>query len=421
MADEAWRTKAARWTGVALTLLVLLLVEATSRGPLPLPPPLPTGIFLLALAAVVASAFLGGVRPALASAALIVAYTPRLVAEPPQAYDLSPEGLRSMAVMAVIAFSIAGVTGWLKRRDDRLHERLLHAERERAESIEQSRRALKEKNEELERANRALAAVNDGLESFAYVVSHDLKEPVRAMTVYLEDAQERAVRPDVRESIQHAQEANGRLARLLQGLLEVSRATRLDPHDLAPIDMRAALESPACATRYGDLYRERGARLETLVLQGTPPALATMDHLCQILGNLLVNAVKHNDKTAPRVRVSVSPQDAEARMVEVTVEDDGPGFDPRVADRLGRLKPGRPATLRGGFGLVIVRRAVERLGGHMWIDRSEELGGAAVHFTLPTPAPREELARSEGDAREGAPHAGARPEARTGERRQQSP
>ena len=372
--------------GPLATAAFLLLVEAVTRGPLHLPPPLPAGLFLMALGGIVLSAFLGGLRSALAAVAVYVAYGARFIvpADSDALVDVSPEGLAKILVVLAIALAVALPTTYLKSREDALHARVVEAERARVAAVEQSRRQLKEKNEELEAVNRALASVNEGLEAFSYVVSHDLKEPVRAMTVYLEDAEERAAVPEVRDAVRAARLSNDRLARLLAGLLEVAQASRVDPQDLDAIYVGEALESEACTSRYKEMHRERGARLELLCLTGTPPALATEEHVCQILGNLVLNAIRHNDKTAPLVRVRIAPQDAEARMVQVTVEDDGPGFDPRIVDRLGKIQAGRPATVKGGFGLIIVRRAVERLGGTLWIERSHDLGGAAVHFTLPS-------------------------------------
>lgn len=372
-----------RWAGPFVTVAAILAVEAI-RVTFALPYPYPETSLVGTLIVVAAAGFAGGFPSGIASAALVTLYALRFYAGPSEWISLAPSTIFSMTLLGTLAFSSAGVSGWLRRREQGLRDRAVQAERERREALEESRHAISEKNGELERANRALLAVNDGLESFAYVVSHDLKEPVRAMTAYLEDAEERAARPDVRDAIRRAQEANARLARLLNGLLEVSRATRLGTQDLKPLEVLATLRDESTTTRYAEIAAERGARIEVASLLGTPLAFASEDHVSQILGNLVVNAIKHNDKTSPRVRVSVAPLDAEGSMVEVRVEDDGPGFPPRVVEQLSRLKPGRASTVKGGFGLVIVRRAVERMGGNVWATESKELGGSSVHFTLPS-------------------------------------
>lgn len=373
----------ATWAGPLVTLAALVVVDVAKHGA-HLPYPFPETILVATLIVVAGVGFVGGYGAGIVSAALLTLYAFRFYATQDAWLSFSSDTLARLPLLAALAALMAGVSGALHHRELRLRERAVQAEEDKREASERLRRDLAEKNEDLERANRALVAVNDGLESFTYVVSHDLKEPVRAMSALLEDAEEKAVRSDVRTNIRMAREANERLAHLLAGLLEVSRATRVDPSELRPVDILATLNVGACTARFGDVLRERGAILETRALHGTPPALATEEHTCQILGNLVLNAIKHNTKTAPTIRVSVAPQDAEGRMIEVRVEDDGRGFDPRIVNEVGRLTPGRSSAARGGFGLVIVRRAVERLGGKMWVDKSEDLGGASVHFTLPS-------------------------------------
>lgn len=238
----------------------------------------------------------------------------------------------------------------------------------------------------LEARNRSLLEANEALEAFSYVVSHDLKEPVRAVEFYLRVIDEdhgEELPPEVRELVRRGRDANRRLQSLVDGLLDVSRAARIDAADLHAVRVEDAIACDFCMLRFQRLYEERHAELN--VAPGIPPVVGSLDILCQILGNLLVNAVKHNPRSAPKVRVSGRPFREDPSLVELVVEDNGPGFDPAVGERLWeRMRPNAlPATFRnGGFGLTIAARAVERLGGTMWLRNSPE-GGAAVHLTLP--------------------------------------
>lgn len=235
---------------------------------------------------------------------------------------------------------------------------------------------------QLEEANRALARSNESLQAFAYVVSHDLKEPVRAVDAYLAAAREEATPGATADNLARAAEAQQRLAALLSSLLELSSTARhVAADELARVDIAEATRAPECAGRYSDLLERRGASLEVVTAPGTPAALATPSAIRQIIGNLVVNAVKHNPNPTPLVRVTIAPS-PQGDWVETVVEDNGPGFSPEAFAHAGA--DGTPRWLLvGSFGLVIVRRAVELLGGRLYIERSEALGGAAVRVVLP--------------------------------------
>ncbi|MDP9000666.1 MAG: PAS domain-containing protein [Myxococcota bacterium] len=246
---------------------------------------------------------------------------------------------------------------------------------------------LRETVAKLEETNRALLLANEGLESFAYVVSHDLREPVRAIQATQALIQEKDLAPEVRELVARNRESTTRLAKLLQGLLDVSRASQFDPHELRLLNLVDVLKSDTCKARYDSLFDEKHVEL---TIQAGPPgvtAYATPHHVSEIFGNLLLNAAKHNTNPNPRVHVEIIEAPEDAGRVLITIEDNGPGFDEKLVEQLDHLKPGRPATLRGGFGLIIARRAVDRLGGTMTLARSERLGGAAVHVALPAAPP----------------------------------
>jgi signal transduction histidine kinase len=252
----------------------------------------------------------------------------------------------------------------------------------RAQEVAEANRQLRDANARLEAMNKALAIANEGLESFAYVVSHDIKEPVRAIQTYHDLIEEKAINPEVREIVRKSHASTDRLASLMQGLLEVSHASRLEPDALAPLSVKDAIYSDACTTRYATLYEEKHVHLD--VHEDPDSAVrATPEHLAQIFGNLLLNAARHNTSASPRVIVQIRLHMGATDRVLVTVEDNGPGFDENILRQFDRAKPGRPTTLRGGFGLIIVRRAVERLGGSMTLTRSQSMGGACVGVALP--------------------------------------
>lgn len=356
------------WLGPAVTAFALAVVELFTHGPLALPDPLPAAFLLVALSAIVFSSFNGSLRTALLSVLLLTLYGPRFLAEPGALVDVTPAGLRRTGILATIALAIALPTVFLRRREERLHARLLAAEREKLKASEER--------------NRALHEVNETLDAFSYVVSHDLKEPVRALNVYNQALQEdldARLLDEARDLVRRNVETTERLGRLISGLLEFSRAARLETVDAEPASVGSILRAPECLARFEPVLHERGVQLET---QEGPPFLAPVPAACQILGNLILNAIQHNDHPNPRILVTAR-EAAEDGRVEVTVEDNGPGFPQRLRNQYARGAVASPGTIRSGFGLLIASRAAARLGGELWVDQSPSLGGAAVHVLLP--------------------------------------
>lgn len=228
---------------------------------------------------------------------------------------------------------------------------------------------------ETEAANRRLG---ESIDAFSRVVGHDLKEPARAVESLLSVLQEdhaALLPPEGKKLVADARAANERLSRLITGLLALSRASRIEAQDLGPVGIADSLASEVCRTRYEALLAERHATIDP----PQPDVLvhATREILCQVLGNLILNAIKHNPAPAPRVRIRAGPA-KDAGMIEVVIEDNGPGFSPDLVHGFENMS----ATTRG-FGLLIARRAVENLGGRMWLGRTDA-GGGAVHFTVRT-------------------------------------
>lgn len=230
---------------------------------------------------------------------------------------------------------------------------------------------------ELRDLHENLLRSNKDLEQFAYVASHDLKAPLRAIQVLADWLQEDLAdynEGDVQENIGLLNKRAARLSNLLDDLLAYSRAGRQGeaPTD---IDLRELVEEVADLTGHGDT--------QVVGWEGDFIAQLQTDHaaLHQVMRNLIGNAIKHHPGPDCRVRVSAKKLDA---LVEVTIEDNGEGIAPEFAEKIFQmfqtLKP-RDEVEGSGMGLAIVKRLVNHHGGEIWIETPASGVGAAFKFT----------------------------------------
>jgi signal transduction histidine kinase len=220
----------------------------------------------------------------------------------------------------------------------------------------------------------------DARRELVTAASHDLRTPVaalRAMIEALEDglAEPEHYLPEMRVQVEA-------LGRLVDDLFELARidsgALRLELGE-ARLDglVRSCLRSlEAEATA-------RGIALEARLDEELPPVRCVPDHVRRVLGNLLVNALRHTPADGS-VAVLVEAARPE-REVRITVQDSGAGLSPEALRRAferfwrddqARTEPG------AGLGLAIARGLVEAQGGRVWAENAPQ-GGARVSFTLP--------------------------------------
>jgi PAS domain S-box-containing protein len=229
--------------------------------------------------------------------------------------------------------------------------------------------ALENKHRELERSNR-------DLEQFAYIASHDLKAPLRAidhLVQWLREDLADVNRGEVQENLGLLSQRTDRLNRLLDDLLEYSRAGR----------------------RVGELRRTDTCALvqDIAALLAPPPAMAVKADPClpvllayeapleQVLRNLIHNAIKHHPSGTGCVRIHAQDQ---GTQVMFAVEDDGGGIPPEYADKVFEmfqtLQP-RDEREGSGMGLAIVKRIIDWQGGRIWFHPGPGNRGTVFKFT----------------------------------------
>jgi len=237
----------------------------------------------------------------------------------------------------------------------------------------------KEAEEELQRRTEDLARSNAELEQFAYVASHDLQEPLRMVSSYVQLLANRyqgKLDRDADDFIGYASDGALRMQSLINDLLAYSRiGTR--GRGFEHVDLESVL-----AQALGDLKLAVSENGATITHDPLPMAYGDSTQLTQVFQNLIDNAIKFHGDEPPRIHVSAVIQGNECVC---SVKDNGIGIAPEYWERVfllfQRLHPRReyPGT---GIGLAICKRIVEQHGGRIWVE-SEPGIGSTFYFTVP--------------------------------------
>jgi light-regulated signal transduction histidine kinase (bacteriophytochrome) len=226
---------------------------------------------------------------------------------------------------------------------------------------------------ELERSNREL-------DDFAYIASHDLKEPLRGIHNYagflLEDYGNR-LDEEGRRYLETLQRLSRRMENLVDTLLHYSRLGRTDLNretcDLNGV-LAEALDS------LGNLARTPG--VEVQVVKPLPSIACNRVMACELLHNLIVNAVKYNESPIKKIEIGFVQNHRETVLY---VRDNGIGIPEKHQELIFRIFKrlhGRDKYGGGtGAGLTIVKKIVERHGGRVWVE-STPGEGSTFYFTL---------------------------------------
>lgn len=224
--------------------------------------------------------------------------------------------------------------------------------------------------ESLKRHAADLARSNQDLEQFAYVASHDLQEPLRAVAGCLEILERRyrdQLEDRARELIRHAVDGAKRMQALIDGLLAFSRVGRQG--EFTEVNLNEVLAS--ALKNLSVSIEETGARISLAEL---PVIHGEFLQLALLFQNLIGNAIKFRGEAPPEIQVAAEKKEG---FWEISVRDNGIGVDPRYFERIfaifQRLHTRReyPGT---GIGLAICKKIVERHGGKIGVESAPGQG-----------------------------------------------
>lgn len=242
------------------------------------------------------------------------------------------------------------------------------------EEIKQNQEHLEEL---VEKRTRALAATNAELKNFAYIVSHDLKAPLRAvsqLSYWIREDHGDKLGDEGKEQISLLITRVKRMDGLIDGILQYSRIGRtrekkekVNLHTLV-LEVIGALSPPE--------------QMQISILNQLPTILGDPTQMEQLFQNLIANAIKFMDKPDGIIRITCTDN---ASGWQFSVKDNGPGIDPRYHDRIFKIfqtLSSRDERESTGIGLTLVKKIVELYGGGVWLE-SIVGEGSTFFFTLP--------------------------------------
>lgn len=272
-----------------------------------------------------------------------------------------------IGVGSVVISQIAGVIGGAMDR----------AETQRRKAEEELRKNRDHLEELVQERTADLVRSNAELEQFAYVASHDLKEPLLSVSAYLKLLERRIkdkLNPEAEKFLTGAIDTATRMQALIGDLLVYSRAGRAD-RSFEPTDANRIL-----GVVLSDLKTSLEQTRAVITSDRLPEVMADPSQLTQLFQNLLANAIKFFAGDRPVVHVSAKPV---GRGWLFSIRDNGIGIPSEESEQIFEVfhRAHRDKFSGTGIGLATCKKIVERHGGRIWVE-SQPGNGSTFYFTI---------------------------------------
>lgn len=257
------------------------------------------------------------------------------------------------------------------------HEVLLKQIEEKQAAQKALEKAYDELEDRVRERTAELTQTNEELKSFSYIVSHDLKAPLRAIgsltDMILSDESSR-LSQEGKDMFNMLKGRVKRMDQLINGILHYSRIGRVET-ETSQVDLNELV-----AGIIENIGVPENIKVE---IKGKLPTILTEPVLIgQVFQNLLDNAIKYMNRSQGLITIGRREEDDEWMF---SVADNGPGIDPQYHEKIFQifqtLQP-RDVKESTGIGLTIVQKIVKRLGGKIWLE-SKPGEGTTFFFTLP--------------------------------------
>lgn len=298
-------------------------------------------------------------------------------------YDLGAVDFLFKPIVPEVLRSKVAVFVELSRSNAKLQQQA-DALRKQAEELHRAEQEVRRLNASLEarvlERTEELMRSNEELQQFAYVASHDLREPLRTVSIYTQLLAKRyqgKLDGDADQFINFIVHNARRMETLIHDLLDFSRIDARGMDYFVLTRCEAVMDDAIGNIR--PLVTETGA---VITRDPLPSVMGDPVQLTRLFQNLLVNSIKYRDSDVPRIHVSSKDNGSEFLL---SVKDNGIGIDPQYAEKIfGIFRALQPPdrSSGSGMGLAICRKIVSRHEGRIWVESA--LGkGATFYWTLP--------------------------------------